>query len=149
MAFFSGLLSLASLLYGLGFVTQTTYLLDPQNDALIATTGMFVIIGLVHLRKPDQLTYMIANLMPKARLLVLLSGLAEIALGAGLLFITTRTWAAWGLIVLLIAIFPANINVAVNKLPPAGGLPAKSWYIWSRLLFQPVYILWIYYAALS
>ena len=92
---------------------------------------------------------MVPTFMPNARLLVLLSGIAEISLGVGLLFPITQTWAAWGLILLLIAIFPANINVAVHKLPPPGGLPAKPWYVWSRLLFQPVYILWIWYAALS
>jgi uncharacterized membrane protein len=149
MAFFLGLLSIGALLYGVGWLTQTTYLLDPHNDALLSTAAIFVMIGLTHLRKPEQLTYMIPKFMPNSRLLVLLSGVAELVLGIGLLFSETRFLAAWGLILLLIAIFPANINVAVNNLPPPGGLPAKPWYVWSRLLFQPVYILWIWCAALS
>ncbi|MBD2754275.1 DoxX family protein [Spirosoma validum] len=149
MAFFFGLLSIGALLYGIGWFTQTPYLLDLHQDALLAATTMFVLIGVSHLRKPEQLTYMVPKFMPNARLLVLLSGVAEIGLGIGLLFLVTRFWAAWGLILLLIAIFPANINVAVNNLPPPGGLPAKPWYVWSRLLFQPVYILWIWYAALG
>ena len=93
--------------------------------------------------------YMVPTFLPNTRLLVLLSGVAEISLGIGLLFPATRTGAAWGLILLLIAIFPANISVAVHNLPPPGGLPAKPWYVWSRLLFQPVYILWIWYATLA
>jgi uncharacterized membrane protein len=149
MAFFLGLVSIAALLYGIGWIAQNDYLLTIPNDMLWAATMMFVLIGLMHLRKPDQLTYMIANFMPNARLLVLLSGLAEVVLGIGLMFSETRIWAAWGLILLLIAMFPANINVAVNKLPPPGGLPAKPWYVWSRLLFQPVYIFWIWYAVLG
>ena len=149
MAFFLGLVSIGVLLYGIGWLTQSPYLLDFQHDALLAATAMFVLIGLSHLRKPEQLAYMVPKFMPNARLLVLLSGVTEIVLGIGLLFLTTRFWAAWGLILLLIAIFPANINVAVNNLPPPGGLPAKPWYVWSRLLFQPVYILWIWYAALT
>jgi uncharacterized membrane protein len=64
------------------------------------------------------------------------------------LYPPTRELAAWGLIIQLIAMFPANINVAVNKLPPPGGLPAKPWYVWSRLAFQPLYIAWIWWAAL-
>ncbi|GAB3981738.1 hypothetical protein GCM10028806_51980 [Spirosoma terrae] len=148
MAFLSGLLSIAALLYGAGWLTQTTFLLNLQHDALLSAASMFVMIGLMHLRKPEKLTYMIDNFLPNARLLVLLSGVAEIGLGLGLLLPVTRVWSAWGLIILLIAMFPANINVAVKQLPPPGGLPAKPWYVWSRLLFQPVYILWIWYAAL-
>ena len=148
MAFFLGLLSISALLYGIGWFTQTPYLLNTHHDALLSTTAMFVMIGLTHLRKPEQLMYMIPKFMPDAWLLVIVSGIAEIVLGFGLLFSSTHYWAAWGLILLLIAIFPANINVAVNNLPPPGGLPAKPWYVWSRLLFQPIYILWIWYAAL-
>ncbi|QMW05078.1 DoxX family protein [Spirosoma foliorum] len=148
MAFFLGLLSIGALLYGIGWLTQSPYLLDPHHDALLAATAMFVMIGLTHLRKPEQLAYMIPAFLPNARLLVLLSGVAEIVLGLSLLFLETRFWAGWGLIILLIAIFPANINVAVKNLPPPGGLPAKLWYVWSRLVFQPVYIIWIWYAAL-
>lgn len=148
MAFFFGLASIATLLYGLGWLTQTPYLSDFSYDALLSTTAMFVLIGLTHLRKPEALMYMIPRFFPNPRLLVLLSGVAEILLAIGLLFSETRTVSAWGLILLLIAIFPANINVAVNNLPPPGGLPAKPWYVWSRLLFQPIYILWIWYSAL-
>ena len=149
MAFFLGLVSISALLYGIGWLAQTPYLINTHHDALLAATVMFTLIGLTHLRKPEQLTYMVPKFMPRPRLLVLLSGVAEIGLGIGLLFSVTRTGATWGLILLLIAIFPANINVAVNNLPPPGGLPAKPWYIWSRLLFQPVYIGWLWYAALS
>ena len=148
MAFFFGLVSIAALLYGLGWLTQTPYLSDFSYDALLSTTAMFILIGLTHLRKPEALMYMIPRFFPNPWLLVLLSGVSEIALAIGLLFSETRTVSAWGLILLLVAIFPANINVAVNNLPPPGGLPAKPWYVWSRLLFQPVYILWIWYSAL-
>ncbi|GAB4016488.1 DoxX family protein [Spirosoma koreense] len=148
MAFFLGLLSIGALLYGIGRLTQSTYLLNLHHDALLAATAMFVLIGLSHLRKPEQLIYMVPEFLPNARLLVLVSGVGELILGLGLLTPETRVPAAWGLILMLIAVFPANINVAVNKLPPPGGLPAKPWYVWSRLLFQPVYILWIWYAAL-
>ena len=149
MAFFFGLASIGALLYGIGWLTQSLYLLDFHHDALLATTAMFVLIGLSHLRKPEALMYMIPRFLPNALLLVLLSAMAEISLAIGLLFSETRIWSAWGLILLLIAIFPANINVAMNNLPPPGGLPAKPWYVWSRLLFQPIYILWIWYAALN
>lgn len=149
MAFFLGLVSIAALLLGLGWVAQYPYLLVVPNAMRLATTVMFVLIGVSHLRRPEGLAYMVPRVLPNARALVLLSGVAEIGLGLGLLFPETRYWAAWGLVLLLIAIFPANINVAVNNLPPPGGLPAKTWYVWSRLLFQPVYSYWVWYAALQ
>ena len=148
MAFFFGLVSITALLYGFGWLTQTPYLVDLPHDALLSTTAMFMLIGLSHLRKPEALMYMIPRFLPNPRLLVVLSGVVESVLAIGLLFSETRIISAWGLILLLIAIFPANINVAVNNLPPPGGLPAKPWYVWSRLLFQPVYIFWIWYATL-
>ena len=148
MAFFIGLLTIGALSWGLGWLFGIPYLLDIHHSALVAAAVMFILIGFTHLRKPEQLTYMIANFLPNARALVLLSGVAEILLGTGLLIPATQALAAWGLITLLVLIFPANINVAINQLPPPGGLPAKPWYVWSRLLFQPVYAAWIGYAAL-
>jgi len=149
MAFFIGLLTIGALSWGLGWLLCIPYLHDFQHAALVAAAIMFMLIGFTHLRRPEQLTYMIANFLPNARALVLGSGVAEILLGAGLLIPATQAPAAWGLIILLVLIFPANINVAINQLPPPGGLPAKPWYVWSRLLFQPVYAAWIGYAALS
>ncbi len=149
MAFFLGLVSITALLFGIGWASQSGYLLLLQNDMLLATTLMFVMIGLTHLRKPAQLTYMVPTFLPNPRLLVLVSGIAEILLGASLLIPVLQNGAAWGLILLLIVIFPANIHVAVNNLPPPGGLPTKPWYVWSRLLFQPVYMLWVWYAAIN
>ena len=92
--------------------------------------------------------YMVAGWLPYAHELVILSGMAEMAGGVGLLFPRFQRMAAFGLILLLVLMFPANINVAVNHLPPPGGLPASPWYVWSRLLFQPVYIAWIWWSAL-
>ncbi|MEZ0610882.1 DoxX family membrane protein [Fibrella sp. WM1] len=149
MAFFFGLVAITALFYGISWVTQLDYLRPVQHDMLLAAAFMFTMIGVSHLRKPDLMLYMVPEGLPAPRLLVYLSGVAEIVLSVGLLVPATRTVSAWGLIVLLIAIFPANINVAVNNLPPPGGLPAKPWYIWSRLLFQPLYIGWIWYAAIA
>ncbi|GAA3937525.1 hypothetical protein GCM10022209_35490 [Chitinophaga oryziterrae] len=100
----------------------------------------------MHILSPRKLTYMIEAWLPYALQLVILSGIGEIILGAGLLFPAMQWYAAWGLTILLILMFPANIYVAVKQLPAPGGLPAKPWYTWSRLAFQPVYIVWIWYS---
>ena len=65
-----------------------------------------------------------------------LSGATEILLGIGVPFAETRTIAAIGLLFLLVAIFPANIYVAKKK---------PNLYNISRLFFQPVYMLWVWW----
>ncbi|MEI3797582.1 MULTISPECIES: DoxX family protein [unclassified Chitinophaga] len=146
MAFFSGLCSIALLLLAIGYIFQIPLLQQLPADARISAAVMFLMIGVTHLLKPRKLTYMIEGMIPYPLFMVLFTGALEILLGAGLLFPVTQYYAGWGLIILLVAMFPANIRVAVLNLPAPGGLPSKPWYIWSRLLFQPVYILWIWWA---
>jgi uncharacterized membrane protein len=145
MAFLSGLLSIGLLLLLAGHLFNISWLKETQHDAQIAAALMFVLIGIMHLATPRKLTYMIDGWLTYALQLVLISGILEIVFGIGLLFQGVRTYAAWGLIGLLIVMFPANIYVAVKQLPAPGGLPAAPWYTWSRLAFQPVYIAWVWW----
>jgi len=146
MAFFSGLCGISLLLLAIGYLFQVPLLQQFSVDARISATVMFLLIGVTHLVKPRMLTYMIEGFIPYAYFMVLFTGVLEIILGAGLLFPATQYYAGWGLMILLVAMFPANIRVAVKGLPAPGGLPSKPWNIWSRLLFQPVYILWIWWS---
>ncbi|MEZ2446391.1 hypothetical protein AB6805_32010 [Chitinophaga sp. RCC_12] len=146
MAFFSGLCSIALLLLAIGYIFQIPLLQQLPADARISAAVMFLMIGITHLIKPRKLTYMIEGMIPYPLFMVLFTGALEVLLGVGLLFPDTQYYAGWGLMILLVAMFPANIRVAVLNLPAPGGLPSKPWYIWSRLLFQPVYILWIWWA---
>lgn len=143
MAFLSGLLSISLLLLLSGFISGNQYLLQWQHDARIAAAVMFMMIGTMHLLKPRKLTYMIEGWLPFAFALVIITGVLEIIGGIGLLIPATAAYAKWGLIILLICMFPANIRVAVKHLPAPGGLPSKPWYTWSRLAFQPLYIIWL------
>ena len=59
----------------------------------------------------------------------------------GLLVPAMRRWAAWGLVALLIAVFPANVNMAVHRLS-FGRYPVPSWALWARLPLQAVLIAW-------
>lgn len=70
--------------------------------------------------------------------LVAISGIAEIVLGLGLLVNRTRRWAAYGIIALLIAVFPANIYAFQNQ----HLLPAPGWAHLLRLPLQGVLIAW-------
>ena len=77
--------------------------------------------------------------MPAPLALVYVSGFFEIAGGVGLLVTRVHRLAAWGLIALFIAVFPANINMAVNDLQPAAvHVPAA--LMWIRLPLQALFI---------
>lgn len=102
-----------------------------------------ILAGINHFRAPDVYVAMMPAALPAHLELVYVSGVAEIAGGLGLLYAPTRRAAAWGLIALFIAIFPANLNMAVNHLPLAGReLPA--WALWARLPLQLGLIAWAY-----
>ena len=78
--------------------------------------------------------------------LVYISGVFEILGGLGLILPATRRLAAWGLIALFIAVFPANLNMALNHLP-LGEDPIPAWVLWARLPLQLVAIAWAYRIA--
>lgn len=95
----------------------------------------------MHFVVPDAYVRIVPPALPAARLLVVLSGIAEILGGAGLLLSSTRRVAAWGLVALLIAVFPANIYTAVSHVP-FPGIFGQSWVQWLRLPLQIPLILW-------
>ena len=100
--------------------------------------------GLNHFRSVGSYVGMMPAVLPAPRALVFLSGIAEIAGGLGLILPRTRRAAAWGLIALFVAVFPANLNMAVNHLP-LGTTPVPSWALWGRLPLQIVLIAWAYW----
>lgn len=73
-------------------------------------------------------------------------GIAEIAGGLGLLIPATRVAAAWGIILLLIAVFPANVYMLTSR---GAGMKIKMWILWLRLPLQLVLIAWAYWYTLS
>ena len=84
--------------------------------------------------------------VPAARAMVYASGVAEMAGGAGLLVRRTRRPAGWWLVATLVAVFPANLHMALHpeqfpKVP--GGARA----LWARLPLQGLFIAWVLRAA--
>ena len=79
--------------------------------------------------------------LPLHEELVLVSGLCEILLGVLLLIPRCSRWAAWGIIALLIAVFPANIYLYQNQ----EILPASPIIHLLRLPLQGVFILWAFW----
>ncbi|MBK7862992.1 MAG: DoxX family protein [Archangiaceae bacterium] len=95
--------------------------------------------GLSHFLVPKTFELIVPRVLPFRRALVYLSGVAEAALGAGLLFPQTQALAAWGLIALFIAVFPANVSQALRKIPYG---KAPLWLTWARLPLQALLIAW-------
>ena len=104
----------------------------------------FVLAGLNHFVNTAFYMKIMPPYLPRQLLLVYLSGVFEIALGCLLLIPRFTPLAGWGLIALLIAVFPANIHMAVNHdLFPEYNVTA----LWFRLPLQFVFIAWAYYYA--
>ena len=116
---------------------------------LLALNLMFA--GFMHLMQPAFFVGIIPPELPSPEWLNVISGLAEIVLGVYLLEPRTRVLAAWGIIALLIAVFPANLNVAIQNLggpdftPGAGNAVAN----WIRIPFQAVFIVWAWWYTRS
>ncbi len=102
-----------------------------------------VYAGVAHFRNPDPFISIVPDWLPAHPALVAVSGFFEIAGGLGLLLPATRRAAAWGLIALYVAVFPANVNMAVRDLPLDGR--HFGWLLWLRLPLQAVLILWAWW----
>ena len=108
--------------------------------------AFFILAGWNHFRDPALYLSMMPPYLPKPELLNIISGLGEIAGGIGVLIPRFRRPAAWGLIALLVAIFPANLHLAINGW---SGRNLASWILWARLPFQLLFIGWVYWTCLA
>lgn len=104
----------------------------------------FVVAGANHFRTPEVYLAMMPPWLPAHEWLNWISGAAEIAGGIGVLMPQTRRAAGYGLIFLLIAVFPANINAAINGWP---GMDIPQWVLITRLPFQLLFIAWVAYSC--
>ena len=105
-----------------------------------ALAALFVAGGVGHFVATDVYIRIMPPYLPYHRALVLLSGVVEVVLGVLLLVPTTSRLAAWGLIALLVAVFPANVFMYQH--PERFPLPPTLLLL--RLPLQGVLILWAY-----
>lgn len=105
-----------------------------------------VAAGANHFVAPAGYVALIPSTLPAPMALVYISGVAEILGGLGLILPATRRLAGWGLIALFVAIFPANIKMAVHHLAP-GGRQIPAWALWARLPLQAVLVAWAYWCT--
>jgi len=108
---------------------------------LLAAAMIFA--GVLHFASPKGFVRIVPRWLPAPAALVAVSGACEIAGGVGLLVPATQKLAAWGLIALYVAVFPANVNMALHRIP-LGRKPTPTWMLWARLPLQAVLIGWAY-----
>ena len=112
--------------------------------ARLAMGALYVVAGSLHFMATPTYMRIMPAFLPAHRELVLLSGAAEIAGGLGLLVPQTRTAqpgraAAWGLVLLLVAVFPANLTFITD---PTRFPQVPLWAAWLRLPLQLPLIVW-------
>jgi len=116
-----------------------------RRPLLYVMGPMYVVAGALHFVVPELYVRVVPPAFPAALALVYLSGLAEIAVGVGVLLPRTRRPAAWATVALLLAVFPANVYMATSGVvvegAPGGGDPSDL-VRWGRLPLQGVLILW-------
>ena len=101
---------------------------------------IFILAGANHFWHAPLYARIIPPYLPWPWFLVYLSGVCEMGLGAGMLVPATTRWAVWGLVALLVAVFPANLHMALH----AGDFPRSSPALfWWRLPLQGVLIAWV------
>ena len=112
-----------------------------MSMSLIIMAVLYILAGINHFVMPRFYMRIMPRYIPFHRFMVIASGIAEIVLGALLLMPEYRSLAAWGVIALLVAIFPANIHHLTSRKP---GVGPPAWLLWLRLPMQGVLIWWAY-----
>lgn len=117
-----------------------------QRITLTGIALLFVTSGVMHFRATDTFARIVPPYVPHPRGAVYLSGLAEIMGGAGLFKRTLRRWAAGGLTLLLVAVFPANLYMATASVQVTNP-PLPQWMLYARLPLQAVLIYLVLWSA--
>ena len=111
-----------------------------QAIARCCVGSFFVYVGVLHFATPDIFVAIVPPYLPAALALVYISGVFEILGGIGLFIPKTRRAAAWGLLALLVAVYPANIHMLVNEIY-LKNMPHEKWILWVRMPVQFLFAL--------
>jgi uncharacterized membrane protein len=114
-----------------------------------ALAAFFAFTGTMHFVIPRNYEAIMPPSLPMHREAVAVSGVAEIVGGLAVIPPGTRRFARWWLLALLVAVFPANIHMAVNP-EQVRGLDldrVPRWALWARLPLQPLCMLWVWRAT--
>ena len=118
--------------------------LRSRRFALLGLGAFFVVAGANHFVNPDFYVRIMPPYLPAHLALVYLSGVFEILGGVLVLVLRVRALAGWGVVVLLLAIFPANVHMALS---PELFPDTSAFALYARLPFQALFITWAYWAT--
>ena len=115
-----------------------------------SVAAFFTLAGALHFARPRAYEAIVPpSLAGRKKEIVAISGAAELAGAALVLPPSTRRLGRWWLLALLVAVFPANVHMAVHpeqaKGIEAGKIPR--WLLWARLPVQPLLMLWVWRAT--
>ncbi len=116
----------------------------PRRIALLLLAAFFVVAGVNHFVNPDFYVAIMPPYLPAHLELVYVSGLFELLGGLAVLPRRTRALAGWGLIALLVAVYPANVHMALHP-ELYSDTPRAALY--ARLPFQVVFFAWTFWAT--
>jgi uncharacterized membrane protein len=105
---------------------------------------LYTLAGLNHFRDPGFYLRMMPPYLPWHEALVAISGVIEIALGLALISSRARPWAGLGIVLLLVAVFPANLQMALRP-EDFADIPRVALYL--RLPVQGLLIVWAWWAT--
>jgi uncharacterized membrane protein len=112
--------------------------------------ALFTFTGTMHFVRPRFFEAIVPPAIePQKKEAVAISGVAEIAGAALVLHPTSRRLGRWWLLALLVAVFPANIHMAVSP-EQIRGLDMRKfprWALWARLPLQPLAMLWVWHVT--
>tara|TARA_R100000935_G_C2770836_1_gene137583 strand:+ start:406 stop:759 length:354 start_codon:yes stop_codon:yes gene_type:complete len=108
----------------------------------ILMAGMYILAGIFHFLKPKAYLRIMPRYLPQPKLLVYLSGAAEILLGIGLFFDETKNLSIFGIILMLLVFLLVHFYMLSSK-KAAAGIPV--WALILRLPLQFVLIWWAYF----
>jgi uncharacterized membrane protein len=102
-------------------------------------SATFIAFGTLHFVRPRTYEQMMPDYLPAHRELIYASGAAEVAGGLGVIFAGTRRAAGWWLVATLVAVFPANLHMALH---PARYPAFPRVLLWARLPLQALLVWW-------
>ena len=110
--------------------------------------ALFLFAAAFHFFRAQWFLPIMPPWVPLPMTAIIVSGIAELAGAIGLVIpsIKIQRAAGWGLLLLLVAVFPANIHMAEAHIQ-VHGIPTKNWMSWARLPFQPIIMFAVSWAA--
>ena len=117
--------------------------MDLKKLNLFLLSGFYVFAGVNHFINPQFYYDLIPDYLPFHELINVVSGLAEIILGIGVIFQKTRKWSSYLLVTMLISFIPAHVYFIQIGSCVEGGMCVSEWIGWARLLIiHPLLIWW-------